>query len=354
MLYKQDWDKVRQRYVAWLAGQNDTPLVQIKSPRGAQTHGWTGWNFVHDMQHPERTFEAFERYCQQTYFAGDALPSLFVNLGPGIPAAYLGCQVDIKPDTVWFEDAGMSWEQILATRLDAGETWWKYTLDIYRMAGPFARDKYLVGSTDINAVMNILGSLRGTLKLLVDVIEEPEQVKGADEHIQGIWRQCYDRIYAMTQSFQQGISNWMNIWGPGRFCDVQCDFSAMISPRMFEEFVLPHLVEECRSLDWSIYHWDGPGQIPHLDLLLEIPELTGIQWVPGAGKPGTGSPQWFDLYKRIQARGKRLVLQGMDKADVQQVVETFDPRGLLIEARGCQAPEEADDLVRCVQRWANR
>ena len=68
---------------------------------------------------------------------------------------------------------------------------------------------------------------------------------------------------------------------------------------------MPHLQEECRNLDWSIYHWDGPGQIPHLDLLLDIPELTGIQWVPGAGKPGTGSPKWFDLYRRIQARGKR-------------------------------------------------
>ncbi len=354
MLYKQDWDKVQQRYTAWLAGENDTPLVQAKAPKGRQTHGYTGWNFVHDTQHPERTFEAYERFCRQTHFAGDAIPNLFVNLGPGIPAAYLGCRVDIRPDTVWFEDAGMSWEQILAARLDENEKWWKYTLDIYHMAGQFAKGKYLVGSTDINAVMNILGSLRGTLKLLVDVIEEPEQVQLADAHIQTIWQQCYDQTYALAQPFERGFSNWMNIWGPGRFCDVQCDFSAMISPAMFEEFVLPHLTQECRSLDWSIYHWDGPGQIAHLDLLLDIPELTGIQWVPGAGRPGTGSPQWFDLYKRIQAKGKRLVLQGMDRADVQRVVETFDPKGLLIEPRGFDTPEEADDVVRCVAKWAKR
>jgi 5-methyltetrahydrofolate--homocysteine methyltransferase len=258
------------------------------------------------------------------------------------------------PETVWFQDAGMSWGQILATKLDPAEKWWKYTLDIYRMAGPLAKGKYLVGGTDINAVMNILGSLRGTMKLLVDVVEEPEQVIKADEHIQRIWQQCYDTIYEMTQPFQHGLGNWMNIWGPGRFSDVQCDFSAMIGPGMFERFALPHLREECRNLDWSIYHWDGPGQIAHLDLLLDIPELTGIQWVPGAGNPGTGSPKWFDLYRRIQARGKCLVLQGMDKADVQRVAETLDPRGLLIEPRGCETPAEADDLVRSVQRWARR
>lgn len=355
MLYQQDWHKIRQRYQAWLAGENDTPIMQVKAPRRVpQTHEYTGWNLVHNMAHPGRAFEAYERFCQQTYFAGDAVPNLWVNLGPGIPAAYLGCKVDVRPDTVWFEDACMSWEQILAARLDENEKWWKYTLDIYRMAGQYAKGKYLVSATDLNAVMNILGSLRGTQRLLMDLIEEPEQVKRAAAHIQGVWQECYDRTYSITQQFQQGIGNWMNIWGPGRFCDVQCDFSAMISPAMFEEFVLPHLAEECRNLVWSIYHWDGPGQIPHLDILLSIPELTGIQWVPGAGRPGTGSPQWFDVYKKIQGAGKRLVLQGMDKADVELVCETLDPRGLLLEVVGVKTPEEADDIVRCVQQWSRR
>ncbi len=355
MLYKPEWEKVRQRYAAWLAGENETAILQARAPKQVpQTYGFTGWDFVQNVAHPERAFEAFERYCQQTHFAADSLPNLFVNLGPGIPAGYLGCTVDVQPDTVWFEDAGMSWDEILATRLDENETWWKYTLDIYRMVGSFAKDKYLVAATDLNGVMNILGSLRGTQRLLMDVLEEPQQVKRASEHIRQVWQQCYDRTYSIVHEFQQGFGNWMNIWGPGRFSDVQCDFSAMISPAMFEEFVVPHVAEQCRALDWSIFHWDGPGQIPHLDLLLDIPELDGIQWVPGAGKPGTGSPQWFDLYERIQARGKRLVLQGMDKADVQRVVETFDPRGLLISVGECKTPQEADDLARCVEQWSRR
>lgn len=355
MQYKPDWDRTQQRYEAWLAGQNDWPIVQIKAPRDVpQTHGYTGWNLVHDTAHPERAFEAYERFCQQTHFAGEAIPNLWVNLGPGIPAGYLGCPVDVQPDTVWFEDAGMSLEQILATRLDPREKWWKYTQDVFRMGERYGAGKFVVSMTDLNGVMNIVGSLRGTQQLLIDCLEQPEAVLAAADHVNRVWLDCYDQLYAITQGYQRGISNWMNIWGPGRFGDVQCDFSAMISPRMFERFVVPHLQEECRRLDWSIYHWDGPGQIPHLDLLLEIPELTGIQWVPGAGKPGTGSPQWFDLYRRIQARGKRLVLQGMDRQDVQRVVEELDPRGLLIEVVRVPSPAEADDLVRCVQEWARR
>ena len=50
----------------------------------------------------------------------------------------------------------------------------------------------------------------------------------------------------------------------------------------------------------SIYHLDGPGEIPHLDMLLDIPRLNGIQWVAGAGKAALTDPCWFDMYKKMQ------------------------------------------------------
>ena len=57
----------------------------------------------------------------------------------------------------------------------------------------------------------------------------------------------------------------------------------MISPAMFERFVMPDLVACCDHLDHGFYHLDGKGEIPHLDLLLSIPRLRGIQWIPGDG-----------------------------------------------------------------------
>jgi 5-methyltetrahydrofolate--homocysteine methyltransferase len=63
------------------------------------------------------------------------------------------------------------------------------------------------------------------------------------------------------------------------------DFSYLIGPAMFDEFVKPGLADSCRRLPHSFYHLDGPGQLAHLDSLLAIAELDGIQWVPGAGQP---------------------------------------------------------------------
>ena len=47
---------------------------------------------------------------------------------------------------------------------------------------------------------------------------------------------------------------------------------------------------------------DGPGQLPHLDLLLSIPELKGIQWIPGDGQPNI--TKWPEVYRKIRKAGK--------------------------------------------------
>ena len=76
----------------------------------------------------------------------------------------------------------------------------------------------------------------------------------------------------------------------------------MISPQMFEKFVLPDLIKCCDYLDHSFYHLDGTGQIPHLDILLEIENLDGIQWMPGEGSGN--AEDYMDLLKKIIDAGK--------------------------------------------------
>ena len=125
----------------------------------------------------------------------------------------------------------------------------------------------------------------------------------------------------------------------------------MISPEMFAEFALPILQEQCRRLNYSIYHWDGPGQIPHLDLLLSIPELTGIQWTPGAGNPAVDSPRWFPLYRRIQAAGKRLVLLDTPASGIARLLAELSPQGLLIHTT-VASEAEAEQLLKDVRRWS--
>jgi len=76
----------------------------------------------------------------------------------------------------------------------------------------------------------------------------------------------------------------------------------MISPDMFQKFVAPDLQAIARALRYTIYHWEVPGQFPHLDCVLSIPEITGVQWNPGPTLEPPHSPTWYPLYRKIQEK----------------------------------------------------
>jgi 5-methyltetrahydrofolate--homocysteine methyltransferase len=139
---------------------------------------------------------------------------------------------------------------------------------------------------------------------------------------------------------------------------LQCDFSAMISPRMFEEFVLPYLWEQCERLDYSVYHLDGVEAIKHLDLILSIPKLTALQWTAGANEPGAGAAEWFEIYRRARKAGKSLLLLDVDGKDVPRLVEELGPEGLLIgtaaSSQGACPVREAEELLLAAEVWTKK
>ena len=59
-------------------------------------------------------------------------------------------------------------------------------------------------------------------------------------------------------------------WGPGRTFPLQCDFSIMISPEHFREFVKPELTFFANWSDRTKYHLDGEGALRHLPAVLVV------------------------------------------------------------------------------------
>jgi 5-methyltetrahydrofolate--homocysteine methyltransferase len=117
-----------------------------------------------------------------------------------------------------------------------------------------------------------------------------------------LWLRYYDELDAVIRPGCSGTTPWAAIWSPLRCYMLQSDFCYMISPKMFERFVLPDLADCCAALDHAFYHLDGKGEIPHLDMLLALERLRGIQWIPGDGAPPPH--EWLPLLQRIRAGGK--------------------------------------------------
>ncbi|NLJ25985.1 MAG: hypothetical protein GX354_11310 [Firmicutes bacterium] len=354
-LFKDDWEAACQRLEAWWEGELiDRCVVLVTAPRDEaarrkkpKPHGdireW--WLDV------EYRINEAEAEFRSTFYGGEAFPIFFPNLGPGIAAAYMGVQPVFAEETVWFDQAPIidNWEDRQPITLDEDNQWWQVTKELTQGSLARSENRWITAITDLGGGLDLVASLRGIKSLLMDLIDHPDAVKQLSEEIQHVWFRCFDELNRMIHQSMVATSSWMPIWCKGTWYPLQCDCSAMISPGMFEEFVLPGLQEQCRQLDYSIYHWDGPGQIPHLDLLLSIPELTGIQWTPGDGNPRVDSPKWYPLYKRIQDAGKNLVLLDTPPRGIERLLKELSPKGLLIQTH-VDSEEEARSLLKEVGR----
>ena len=136
-------------------------------------------------------------------------------------------------------------------------------------------------------------------------------------------------------------------WAPGRMAKFQCDFSAMISPEMFGEFMVPVLTEMCERVSYSMYHWDGPGAICHHDHLLSIPNLDMLQWTPGAGVEPTWDKKWWHLYHKTIDAGKK-VLIGCDNIETLKILKKEFGEGFkqFLIGMWAQTPEKADEILK--------
>jgi len=347
LLYKEDWETAKIEYEKWWNRESKKPLLSItvsrKKCRG-KTSKWDGWDLLREKDNPEKAVDNFERMAENILYLGEAYPNLWLNLGPGVLAAYITGFLKFTGDTAWFEYP-MEWNDIekLLTSINEDNEWWCYTKRLAHLVGGKSRGKFVPGMTDIGGIADVLASLRGTQNLLIDLIECPERVLAAMDKILELWHHVYDEIYGILSKYMEGTSAWMRVWCPKRWSPIQCDFSVMISPKMFEKFVAPYLKKQACRLDHTIYHLDGPGEIPHLDMLLDIEEIDGIQWVPSAGAPNVISETWLELYRRIQKKGKLLVLIydstiTLDK--IRWFFERISPEGVYVSGH-CDSEDEA-------------
>jgi 5-methyltetrahydrofolate--homocysteine methyltransferase len=205
--------------------------------------------------------------------------------------------------------------------------WWKRVRDLTQGMVERWGGNVAVGHTDLGGNLDILASLRTTEGLLYDVIDQPEEVERLVGRITALWLRYYDELDAMIRPACRGTTCWAPIWSTGKTYMLQCDFSYMISPDMFERFALPDLTACCAHLDHGFYHLDGKGQIPHLDMLLSISRLRGIQWIPGDGQPPPD--QWLWLLKRIRDGGK-LCQVFVSPEGARTIVKNLGGRGFLL------------------------
>lgn len=360
--WKEDWDIARAHLTAWwrhegpafsIMAPKDTPwddvppppyelpFCQPNAPRIPLPHGTSSApprTHAELWTDPELRVMAAEFLMAHTWYGGEAFPYFDPHFGPCNLASFVGATPVFEADSVWYAPIMSDLTSAPPLRFDPDNPWWRAQLAVIAHGAAAARGRYLVALPDLIENVDILAALRGTTEILTDMALEPDAVSRRVAELNAVYHEACARLHPLIQDAYGGnCVSVFDLWGPGRTIKVQCDLSAMISPRMFEALVLPGLVEQCNRYDYVLYHLDGSQALQHLDLLLSLDCIDAIEWTPEPGAPWGGAPRWYDLYKTILAAGKSVQAVFVQLDEAEPLIEAVGAAGMFVMLR---APDE--------------
>lgn len=309
-----DWESTKARFTAWWNRSSlGRPLISASVPRAQRLAPLLPVPRREDMPFDRRYLDIeaniawLLNWLNGNRLVAEGLACLNLNLGPGSLALYLGSEPVFRPDTVWFGEAVRDWATHPRLRYDPDNVWWTRHLGMIRRAVALSRGEFLVCIPDLIESVDILAALRGPQAFCYDLVDVPDLVHERLAQLDDLYFTYYDQMYDAAKTPDGGVAyTAFHIWGPGKTAKVQCDFAALMSPRQFDEFMVPSLAKQCAALDYSLYHLDGVDAIKHLDALMAIKDLDALQWTAGAGKPDNASECWDHIHDRVKKAGKSL------------------------------------------------
>ena len=287
-------------------------------------------------------------YVRNMEFLGDAIPHAVPNLGPDVLSAFFGCPLEFGEYTSWSVPILKHWSKADEIIFSRDSIYWRTIVEMTDRLLEVGADLFYTGITDLQPG-SVVASLRDPQQLNLDLVDVPDAVSRLHARVVDAYKGVYDFFCDRLTAAGQLCCTWAGIVSTRRWYVPSVDFSCMISPRMFQDFFLPGVVEECRHYEASIYHLDGPGAIKHLDALLEIEELNAVQWVWGAGQGR--ATDWMDIYRRCQAAGKGLQISPVEADELELLMEELRPEGIWLGLVGIRDREEAEAVLRRVGQW---
>lgn len=286
------------------------------------------------------------------HYCAEAMPIARPEVIPMLLPMQLGCNVVRDGGTIWIKPTAQNdWGDMPEAKFDPHEPFWRATMDFAAASLECGAGRWITGNVT-DGLFDVLAAARGNEALLLDMVDRPEEVASYLEHLLSVWESALKTQMAPLIKRQNGCVPWFGVFAPGKTAvALQNDFSAMISPQLFEDLCLCEVENQCKQADYAAYHLDGPDAIRHLDALLSIEELNAIEWV--AGPQGKGMKQWVPMLRRVQDAGKAVIVRStwLVDGDAEYILNQLRPEGLFLGIF-CHDTREAEDWIRVAEHAA--
>lgn len=350
--WKSNLEETKQRYINWWNHKGIILNMWEHFQEGVQPHAEIvppapAKDLSQKWFDPQWRAEYLDWYVAHSSLKADILPVANTQLGPGSLAAILGGVFEGGEDTIWIHPNPDFTDEII---FNPEHPNWILHKELLKACKAKANGHYFVGMPDLMEGLDVLAALKGTDRVLLDTVMQPEILEQQMQQINDIYFKVFDELYDIIREGDEMAFCYFSSWAPGKMSKLQSDISTMISQDDYRRFVQPFIREQCQKIDYTLYHLDGVGAMHHLPALLEIEELNAIQWTPGVGEPQGGSPKWYDLYRKILAGGKSVMACWVTLDELKPLLDHIGADGVHLEM-DFHNEKEVEQAMRIVEEY---
>ena len=350
--WKSNLEETKQRYINWWNHKGIILNMWEHFQEGVQPHAEImppapAKDLSQKWFDPQWRAEYLDWYVAHSSLKADILPVANTQLGPGSLVAILGGVFEGGEDTIWIHPNPDFTDEIV---FNPEHPNWILHKELLKACKAKANGHYFVGMPDLMEGLDVLAALKGTDRVLLDTVMQPEILEQQMQQINDIYFKVFDELYDIIREGDEMAFCYFSSWAPGKMSKLQSDISTMISQDDYRRFVQPFIREQCQKIDYTLYHLDGVGAMHHLPALLEIEELNAIQWTPGVGEPQGGSPKWYDLYKKILAGGKSVMACWVTLDELKPLLDHIGVDGIHLEM-DFHNEKEVEQAMRIVEEY---
>lgn len=329
--------KSHEKITQWWNRENHSPVLDLRllrenAVRNAADDFWPDENTEPEMG--KVVAEQIRSLKNNYAYGADAAPEVYGNYGsrgtPMVLSFFLGANPVFGSGTIWY-DPIITDIRTFDPGLDPDNYWLNKSLQLFSEQCKQALSTGVMPCIPgIGDYLTNLSGLRGTQELIFDCVDYPDQIRRIRSKMVEYFLRVYKKFEALYPDSDTGTCTWL-AWAPGTTYPVQCDFSTVLSPDMFDDLVLPELDYLSDYIKYMCWHLDGPAELKHLNSLLKCPHLKAIQWIPGAGQKSATDPIWEEVIKKILGEGKSIQIY----ANIDQTISF------------CERHKEPGIYIRC-------
>lgn len=218
--------------------------------------------------------------------------------------------------------------------------WVAKMLEFIPALSAHSRGRYPVGNTLMRGVSDLLSALYGGENFIYRICDEPEEVRSVIGQLTTFWTSFGRCLLDRLPLFHGGTGSFLyGLWGPGKLIWLQEDAAALLSPSMYEEFVLPADRAIAASFERIVIHLHPTRFIPTKYLVTT--DLSAIEL--HIDHDGPRAEALWDHYRRILTAKPLYIWGDVTGEDLEFIFTRLPRQGVAVNAI-VESPEQAQAL----------